>query len=317
MKISFLTCYRAADGKTNFFSPAAEFLHTELRGAAGIGSKNQWGTFLGTDAGPYTAKIVPYTRFGETLVVGAKDNSVIGADYLSPAHNDVNFPGAWSVNFNLYVPLNPTPTNGVPAGSNGLVRICVAFPSVVAGGSLSLNDLDFPWPLPLVSDISTAKGLGFVDQFGDPYPAFTTGFPVYSSTGPLPYSDASPYGVPGYAALDPVVGPPANNDLVIPCSLGHVYGPSTVELFIEDAPALPSGSKPLAYPSFTWDSARMNAIVGWFDQYPCKLVYRVGATFVAVDGRLGIDPNLISYGPVHFSLNRPQCKFAGILNACS
>jgi len=276
--IAFLGCYRAAQGKTDFYSP---------------------GTPLGGFRGDLSAS-------------NGANYSSFGKDYLTPATNDVNYPGSWTATFNLYIQTNPQPINPLPPGTGALLVTLLAIPGMVPGfgsplQSLGLDDLGFPWPMPLTNNISTVQGVRFVDQFKNPYPAFS--FPnnqSYNTSGPLVYE---PTQTPGYGQVNLVS---TGGAITIPCSFAHFSG----SLFIADAST--AGNKLLCYPNFTWDSARAALVANWFLQWPCKLIYSgpTGGPLI-VDGNLNINANSISYGPVHFILNRPQCKFADILSACS
>lgn len=310
-----MPCDRRRTGKVDFYSPAVR-VPIEVGGVTGGFQYSRTAVWNKETYAGHTIE-APFEIFSDqgrddfTGTVDATDYGVIGADYLTEAHNDSNAPGHWEANFNINITWQFVTTTTVPSGWDILGLVGVAFPDTQQTSQGSIPQR-CPWPLPYEPYMgnslqATGKrddlgGIKFVDQFANQFPINPNLNPVFLSTG-IPY--AGDFVPDGYVRI--------TNPIPVACGISTVLNGGF------GVPEVMQGkTKLLCYPKFTWDSTRMGEIADWFMQWPALIRLRnhTSGALTTVGGRLSIDAETITYGPVHFVLNRPICKVAGILSGC-
>lgn len=285
--------------------------------------------------------------------VDGRNYGVTGTDYLAAATSDSNAPGNWTMDCVMTVPWSVQPNPGTLDGVAGRYpnypwlwnrNAWAQFPNTT---DINPGQVGRVVPYPLPCDIATFSadsayivraedyalaGVKFVDQFGNPFPigsGINQGFDpaigynfLFANTF-FQYSGTHvPYG--GYVGIA--------NPLPVGFgfSIGQDYrGQSLVGVFYVPDIRRSDKTRLLCYPKLTWDAGRMATIASYFATVPVKATFVRGPGGISVppnppsldvidvDGTMSVDPNLIAFGPMHFNLSRPPCKFAGILNSCS
>lgn len=313
-KISLGRCYSVSGALTNLWLPGV----SPKPGRFGLPYSAAMGSATSND-GVEISRYVngSYSGLSSPPVLDGTNYGVTSADYLTPATNDAGAPGQWIYGFDLRIPFvgvgNPGTLDSVPGRYTSypwryiqVIHGSIGWPASPSG---------CPWPLPYVSNpgevppivletpqLNSIYGIRFIDQFGSPLPVNPWHYQYFAATGFDYIGSGSP--------------------IAVNCSVGFGQGFAVPDLVRPDKTRL------LCYPKFTWDISRMTAVANWFMQWPARVEFRRGPggfplggipteDDIIVDGHLSIDPNAINYGPVNFVLDRPPCKFAGILNACS